>query len=189
MTQAEPEPQDPLEAGLQLAAALERQGVPYALGGALAYGLWAVPRATLDVDVNVFVNDDGLDTVYAALESLGIVVSREQCAQAARSRGMFAVQWGRYRLDIFTASIDYSWKAAQSRVRHAIEGHSAWFLSAEAIAVFKLLFFRPKDLVDLERLISVQGERLDIHHVRAEIVAMLGEDDERVQKWDELTRR
>lgn len=45
-----PLPNDPLEAALRIAAAFESAGISYALGGALAYGLWAVPRATVDVD-------------------------------------------------------------------------------------------------------------------------------------------
>lgn len=36
-----------------VADALERHGLPYAIGGALALGFYAVPRATVDVDVNV----------------------------------------------------------------------------------------------------------------------------------------
>ena len=44
------DPSDPFEAGLRLAAALQARGVSYALGGALAFGLWGVPRATIDWD-------------------------------------------------------------------------------------------------------------------------------------------
>jgi len=41
------EPLDPLDAGLAVARAFERDEISYALGGALAYGLWGVPRATI----------------------------------------------------------------------------------------------------------------------------------------------
>jgi hypothetical protein len=58
-----------------------------------------------------------------------------------------------------------------------MEGREIWALSAEASAVFKLLFFRPKDIVDLERLIGVQGERLNTTYVREQLVAMMGDDD------------
>lgn len=59
------------------------------------------------------------------------------------------------------------------------------FLSMEALAVFKMLFFRPKDLLDLERLLAVAPE-LDRAYVRSELVAMMGEDDQRVARWDAL---
>jgi hypothetical protein len=68
------------------------------------------------------------------------------------------------------------------------KGWSGWFLSAEALAVFKLLFFRGKDMVDLERLVAVRPE-LDRAYVRERIVEMMGEDDARTQRWDEIVRR
>jgi hypothetical protein len=43
------EPDDPLTAALLLADALEKHRISYAIGGALAYGLWGIPRATIDV--------------------------------------------------------------------------------------------------------------------------------------------
>ncbi len=65
---------------------------------------------------------------------------------------------------------------------------TAWVHSAEVLAVFKMLFFRPKDLVDVERMLTVQGERFDRAFVRDALVDMLGED-ERISKWDELCER
>ena len=183
---SEPEPNDPLEAGLRIARAFEQHGVPYALGGALAYGVWAVPRATVDVDVNVFVADAELGPVFDAFTSLGIPVERGVAERAATERGLFVLRWGLYPIDVFTPSIDFSWEAARTRVAHEIEGQRYYFLSAEALAVFKLLFFRGKDITDLERLLAVQGSRLDRAYIRRALVEMMGEDDARVRKWDEL---
>ena len=66
------------------------------------------------------------------------------------------------------------------------EGVRLWFLSAEALAIFKLLFFRTKDIADLERLLAVSP--LDRAYVRRELVEMMSEDDVRVARWDELVR-
>jgi hypothetical protein len=54
------------------------------------------------------------------------------------------------------------------------------------LSVFKLMFFRAKDVVDLERLVAVQGSHLDHAYVRKHIVEMMGEDDERTKTWDRL---
>ncbi len=67
-----------------------------------------------------------------------------------------------------------------------LEGTPVWFLSAEALCLFKLLFFRSKDVADLERLIAVSGETLDAAYVRARLVEMVGADDPRVATWDRL---
>ena len=72
------EPDDPLTAALLLADALDRHRISYAIGGALAYGLWGIPRATIDVDINVFSSDDELPTLFDALAELGIEVDRDR---------------------------------------------------------------------------------------------------------------
>lgn len=181
---------DSLEVALRIARALERASVPYALGGALAYGLYGVPRATVDVDVNTFLEPRDLGPVFDVLETLGVSLDRGDAIERAEREGMFSVQLEGCRVDLFTPSIDFSWEADRSRVRHAIEGEEIWFLSAEALCVFKLLFFRGKDVVDLERLIAVQsqGGSLDSSYVRDRIAEIMGEDDERVQTWDRLIR-
>ena len=179
-------PTDPLDAGLLLAAAFEGQSIPYALGGALAFGLWAVPRATVDVDVNVFVEGEDLDRVLAVLADAGLELDPHHAKQDNAERGMFVARFGAYRIDVFTPSIEFAWEAMRHRVRKEIDGQPVWFLSAESLAIFKLLFFRPKDIVDLQRLIAVQGERLDTSYIRRHLVELMGEEDERVSKWDEL---
>jgi hypothetical protein len=185
---ASPEPNDPLEAGLQLARAFACSGISYALGGALAYGIWGIPRGTLDVDVNVFLEEAELGKLATALSSLGIAVDVERLKRDSAARGMSVVHFGPYRVDLFTPSIPFAGEAERTRREVEIEGERIYFLSPEVLAVFKLLFFRPKDIVDLERLLEVQGAALDREYVRRELVQMMGEADERVVCWDRLTR-
>lgn len=183
---ADPAPANALVAGLEIAAALERRGVDYALGGALAYGIWAVPRGTVDVDLNVFAEPAHLTPVFAAFRDLGIAVDDDSMREHAERDGLFVVRHGPWRVDVFTPSIDFAWEAARRRVRVQVQDRSVWFLSAECLAVFKLLFFRSKDLVDLERLIATQQGRMDLAYVRTQIAEMMGEDDPRVGEWDRL---
>lgn len=179
-------PADAFELGLALADGLERHGVAYALGGALAYGQYGIPRATNDVDVNVFVEPAALAPVFEALRTIGVVVDERAARAAAESEGLFVVRLGEYRIDVFTPSIDFSWEAARTRECKLVEGRRVWFLSAEALCVFKLLFFRGKDLVDLERLVAVQGHAVDGAYVRAQVAAMVGDDDPRIAAWDRI---
>lgn len=181
-------PGDAFEAGIRIAVALEDHGISYALGGALAYGQYGIPRATNDVDVNVFVTPERLDDVFTALRSLGIVVDANVARDAADREGLIVLWLGAFRIDVFTPSIAFSWEAERTRVRVDIDGTGVWFLSAEALCIFKLLFFRGKDVVDLERLIAVQGAAIDAAYVRTHIVEMLGDDDPRVETWDRLWR-
>ncbi len=179
-------PADAFEAGLRIADALEGAGIPYALGGALAYGQYGIPRATNDVDVNVFVHDDALPSVSAALRSLGIVVDDDTARRDAEREGLIVLKFADFRVDVFTPSIAFSREAERTRTQVRIDGRNVWFLSAEALCIFKLLFFRTKDVGDLERLLAVSGGAIDLPYIRAHLIDMMGGDDPRVAAWDRL---
>ena len=87
---------------------------------------------------------------------------------------------------MFTPSIAFSWQAERTRRRARIDGRDVWFLAPEAIAVFKLLFFRTKDLADLERLVAVSGKTMDLAYVRERVREMMGDDDPRLAAWDRI---
>lgn len=177
------------DAARQLADALEAAGLPYAIGGALALAIAGVPRGTADVDVNVFVGLDRLPAVLDVLRRLGLHADDVEATTQATRDGMFVARWDGMRVDVFLPSIPFAHEAHQTRVRISdAQGWSGWFLSAEAIAVFKLLFFRGKDRVDLERLLAVRDD-LDRDYIRRWIVDMMGPDDERVVAWDALVAR
>ena len=182
-------PEDAAEAGVRIARALDSDGIAHALGGALALGAHGVPRGTLDVDLNVFVSDAEIPRVVAVLHRLGVELDADAALARARTDGMFVGNWAGIRIDVFVPSIDFAHEAGRTRVSMTDDlGNSVWFLSPEALTVFKLLFFRPKDIADLERLLAVQGAALDRAYVRRWIVDMMGPDDERVAAWDRLTQ-
>jgi hypothetical protein len=175
---------DLAEVTKQVAGALEGAGVPYAIGGALALGIHGALRATRDVDVNVFCPPEQLGTVLEALGSAGVELDRARATAEAQTEGWFSVWLGAVRVDVFVPSIDFSWEAARRRVQRSFAGAPLWFLSAESLCVFKLLFFRTKDLADLEQLVMTTP--LDAPWVREQVVSMMGADDPRVAAWDRI---
>src|SRR5438128_1992838 len=102
--------------GLSLAHVLEARKLPYALGGALAYGVWALPRATKDVDINVFLAPDALGPALDALASAGVTFDRNEAIRLANEEGLFIGWLGSCRIDVFTPSIPFSWEALKTRV-------------------------------------------------------------------------
>ncbi len=172
-----------------LADALEEAQVPYAIGGALAYGLWGDPRGTHDVDINLFVEPAQLDGALTAMERAGTRFDRAAAHRAAEEGDVLIGDHHGMRIDVFTPSIPFSWEAGRTRVR--VEGPTGprSFLSAEATVIFKLLFYRAKDLVDIEKLVAVQGGDLDRAYIRRWMVDMMGEEDERVEDWDAIAAR
>jgi hypothetical protein len=176
---------DIAQAASRVGQALERTGVDYAIGGALALGIHGALRATRDVDVNVFCEPSQLGSAFTALAAAGVKLNEETARQEAATEGWFTGWLDAVRIDVFVPSIDFSWEAARRRVQRPFAGTSLWFLSAESLCIFKLLFFRTKDLADLEQL--VRTTQLDRAWVRDTISSMMGADDPRVGAWDRIT--
>jgi len=185
-----PEPLASLvEALASLIDHLEAANIDYAIGGAVSYSAWAEPRATRHVDLNLWVPDERLDWAFDVLTAAGVSLDRGAARRDADERGMFVGHHGEYRIDVFVPSVPFYAEAFRRRQRVRLAHRDTWVLSPETLAVFKMLFYRPKDLVDVQRLLEVQSERIDRSFIRQALVDMLGPDDERLRTWDELVVR
>lgn len=187
MTAIEPAP---TEVAVRLADRFDEDGLPYALGGALALGAWGVPRTTSDVDVSVFVNERELDRLIDSLERAGAVVERAEARCSVARAGFFVAFFGRTRIDLFIAH--HPWHAEMQRRRVSLptpDGRPRWFLSLEDTVLAKLLYARPKDVQDLERLFAVQAGRIDLAYLRQWLPRMVPAGDARLGLLEDLARR
>lgn len=166
--------------------ALRRANVAHAFGGALALAYYAEPRATIDIDLNVFVPAERFDLVAGALESLGVAVELDR--DLLQRDGQCRLWWDRTPLDLFF-SYDPLHEAMAKAVRRVPFGDEQLpVLSPEHLAVCKAMFDRPKDWLDLEQML-VTDEPIDLEEIRGWLAAIAGEQDHRLARLDELTSR
>jgi len=177
---------DPAALAVQFGTALEAADVAYAIGGAIAYGFWGVPRGTRDLDINLFVVADGGAAAIAALVGAGLEIDATAALRSGAERGDARGAYQGVPIDLFFVSIPLHESAARRTSEVPLLGSTIRILSAEDLTVFKLLFFRGKDIVDVERLVAVQGGRLDRAYVRDWLVDCVGADDVRVARWDAI---
>jgi len=169
--------------------ALHNAGVPHAFGGALALAYYAEPRATVDVDVNVFVGTDHIEVVRAALTPLGITslsVGREaeDRAQAERD-GQTRWWWGRTPVDLFFA-YDPVHEAMRNAVRTVPFGDDQIpVLGPEHLVVCKVVFDRDKDWLDIAQVLTAVPD-FDTVEVRRWLDHLLLADDRRRGHFDGL---
>ncbi len=121
---------------------LESQQVPYALGGAIALSAWSDPRATTNVDLTIWAQGDDLATALEVLREAGVVIDTATALHEAAERGLVVGRVDAYRVDVFTPSIPFYDEVLARRRRVRIADRDTWVLSAECLAVFKMLFFR-----------------------------------------------
>jgi len=173
-----------------LADTLENEEIPYAIGGALALAYYAPPRATVDVDINIFVPPrDGLQPLLTVLAEVGFTAdSPETLTRTAVEDGQFRGRIAGIRVDVFLPAIAFYAEMASRTRRVPLLDRPIEILAPQDLLTLKMMFFRRKDLADVEAVLRDPPSGLDVDSVRTRIIDMVGADDERVREWDAIIR-
>jgi len=171
-----------VEKVLAVAAALGNHDVPYAFGGALALAYATEePRGTRDIDVNVFVAPADVDTVFDALPVA--VLHTDDDRRAVARDEQVRLFWDDTPVDVFFAAHPMHHEAAARRRWVDFAGSRIPVLAPLDLAVFKALFDRAKDWVDIETMRD--SGTLDTRAAADAVEALLG-DDPRVARLRRL---
>lgn len=172
------------DAVVSVHASLDEAGLPHAFGGALALAYCIRdPRATKDVDVNVFVGPDRADDALDALPS-GATVTRADRATAARD-GQVRIWWDDTPIDVFLNNHWFHGRAeARSRTVPFGDVPDLPVLACEDLAVFKTFFGRPKDIIDVAHMVA--ASTVDLDDLEAMVDRLLG--NERAQFLADVRR-
>jgi hypothetical protein len=163
--------------------ALDGAKIPHAIGGALALAYYAEPRATIDVDINVFVPTDRWPEICEALAPLGIDV--EVDVENLNRDGQVRLWWDRNPVDLFF-SYDPFHDAMQRNARKVpFNQETIPILSPEHLAVCKAMFDRPKDWLDIEQIL-VATDPLDVSEIEDWLERMVGSYNPRIEKLAEV---
>jgi hypothetical protein len=161
--------------------------IPHAFGGALALAYYAEPRATVDIDLNVFVPVEQFPDVARPLLDVGASVD-EAVAESVRRDGQARVMWDDTPIDLFFAYDPFHDAAARSRRTVPFADGSIPILSAEHLIVCKAVFNRPKDWIDIEAVL-ITGVALDIAEVLRWTGRIAGDEDPRFERLAALLAR
>jgi len=173
-----------VEKVVAIAASLDAATIPYAFGGALALAYATEePRGTRDIDVNLFVPAGDAERAFAALPA-GVHWSADE-VETARRDEQVRLWWDDTPVDLFFAAHDFHLAADARAEVVAFADATIRVLGAEDLAVFKVLFDRSKDWVDIETMI--ESETLDLDEVVRHVHDLLG-DDPRVERLRALRR-
>ncbi len=163
--------------------ALDGGSIAHAFGGALALAYYAEPRATIDVDVNVFVAPDLHPSVSAALSPLGVDPETDE---AALSRdGQCRIWWGRTPIDLFYAYDELHEQMARHTRRAPFGDGEIPILSPEHLLICKVVFDRAKDWIDIEQML-IGVDHLDVGQIERDLARLIGEADPRADRFAEL---
>ena len=154
------------------------QEIPHAFGGALALAYYAEPRATVDIDLNVFVPTSRFDDVANPLAAIGADSTGAATARLVVRDGQARVMWDTTPIDLFFA-YDAFHDAAGAAVRVVpFADESIPILAPEHLVVCKAVFNRAKDWVDIDAM-QTDGTEFDVAEIVRWVGRIAGDDDPR----------
>jgi hypothetical protein len=166
---------------------LDELRIPHALGGALALAYYADPRATIDIDINIFLPADQGERVINELSTLGINSAAIEKAALERD-GQCRIWWGANAVDLFFAYDPFHEEMRKQSRRAPFAGTMIPILAPEHLAVCKAIFDRSKDWMDIEQML-IAADDLDVPTIEAWLERMVGKDDPRLKRLRELKAR
>ncbi|HEY5285569.1 MAG TPA: nucleotidyl transferase AbiEii/AbiGii toxin family protein [Solirubrobacteraceae bacterium] len=162
---------------------LTRSKTPHAFGGALALAYYAEPRATIDVDLNLFVAPSSYLDIERELGGIGVGDGVD--LEVVERDGQCRLRWGNTPIDLFFA-YDALHDAMRRSARSEPFGETKIpVLAPEHLLVCKAIFNRPKDWLDIEQML-VCVEDLDLTEVRTWLDRIVGADDPRRERFDQM---
>lgn len=164
---------------LAITRALTR--VPHAFGGALALAYYAEPRATIDIDLNVFVGADQFGDVARPLARLGVSMEVATTAAVIERDGQARVWWEETPLDLFFAYDPFHDACAARRRTVPFADATIPVLAAEHLIVCKAVFNRPKDWVDIEAMLDLETA-IDRAEALRWVGRIAGDEDPRYER-------
>jgi hypothetical protein len=166
-----------------LARALTAGRVPHAFGGAIALAYYATPRGTRDVDINVFLPATAFDRVLAVLAPLGVDPPTPTARRVLEREEQVRLVWDATPLDLFFSYTELHDACLARHRRVAFGARRIAILSAEDLAIFKVLYARDKDWRDLREMLLAQGDDFDIRYASGWLERILSPDDERLLRF------
>jgi hypothetical protein len=171
---------------LAVSAALEAADIPHAFGGVLALAYCTEdPRGTRDIDVNAFAPVEDAARVLGALPPE--VRVPKGTAEVIAQDGQVRLWWDDTPVDLFLDYAPLHAQAARGCRVVPFAGRQITVLGPVELVLFKALFDRPKDWVDIAAVVEA-GAVKDPRRVRRGLVELVGADDPRVARWDEQLR-
>jgi hypothetical protein len=171
---------------LAIHEALDAAKIPHAIGGALALAYYAEPRATVDVDINVFVSAEHWSRVRDALAPLGVDVEIDPAALERDEQ--VRLWWGRNAVDLFFSYTDLHEEMRRRARKVPFGGETISILSPEHLAVCKAMLDRTKDWLDIEQIL-IAADPLDLSEIESWLERMVGRNDPRFGKLEEVKAR
>lgn len=173
------------EALAHLARALDALSIPYMVIGGHANALWGEPRATIDIDVTLWLAESRVGELVAGLAPHFSPRVSETEAFVRETRVLPVVTREGLGADLIFGLLPFEEQAIRRAQPTDVGGQPVRFCTPEDLILLKIVSNREQDLADIRGVARRQRERLDLAYLEPRIreLAELLERPEILEFW------
>jgi len=151
--------------------------------GGVANLVWGVSRATVDVDLTVWVAEDDIPRLLQSIAAEFELLVEDPPAFVRETRVLPVRAPEGFRIDFIFGQLPYEETAIKRAVARKIHGVAIKVCSPEDLIIHKIISERSQDQQDVRGIINRIGARLDRRYLDP-IVRGLAGDLERPEIWE-----
>jgi hypothetical protein len=175
---------------------LEKAGIDYMIGGAVAVWLWGEPRSTQDIDIVIHLGTEQINALSKELEKVNIFlppdIILENLHETRVDLPINAIHGASgYKAEMFLLRQDDELRktAFQRRIKvdFGPEVGGIYIHSPEDLIIYKMLYYslsqQTKHIRDIGSILKTMGERLDYDYIKK-----WAKDKQLTAIWQEIQR-
>jgi hypothetical protein len=150
----------------QVVGCFRRARVLYVLIGAWALAVWGRPRATVDVDFLVLVNEEDLNRLGSVMTRAGMDLDETWLDWNPILRGyQLRFHYHSFTIDLLRPRDPHDQQIFQQRRKKRMDGQYYWVVAPEDFILQKLKVGRPKDFEDALSILEQLRDKLDLTYL------------------------
>ena len=157
------------DALFRLADFLDGVKIPYMIIGGMAVAVWGEPRATIDLDVTIWVEEEGIDGAIEHFQKAYSILVDDPPHFVRKTRALPLANPEGIRIDVIFGLLLYEREAIERAVPRSIGSHSIRFCSPEDLILHKIISSRTRDLEDARSILRRRKDRLDLDYLSPKI--------------------
>jgi hypothetical protein len=160
--------------------------------GGIAVIARGVPRLTRDIDIAVASAELTSAALASELARVGIVPRIQDAVAFADENHVLLMKHAAtsVEIDVSRASLPFELEALAAARDESLAGVRIAVIQVEDLIIFKAVAWRPVDQLDVERLLTLHGGRLDLERIRNHLKAFdAALEVDRVRELDAVLAR
>lgn len=178
------------EALIKLSQLLSKNKIPYMVIGGMANAVWGHPRATIDIDVTIWVDENDIEESIAMFQTVFDAMVDDPRHFVEETRVLPLKTADNVQIDVIFGALPFEFNAIKRAEKIMVEDVPVCFCSPEDLILHKIISKRERDLEDVKGIIKIRGENLDLKYLEKHIeeLSKILERPEILKNWEKWKR-